>query len=307
MIFNLTHYDLDGIVSHMILSHLTKDVRFFATTYGKRMNNTIESMLDLAEQECPKGIIVTDLSLTEEQFNILNDSKIPFLIFDHHQNSLQYIGKKKGLISEEKCGSALVFDYYDEKLKKLSIYEDLKRLVYLTNDYDMWYLSDKKSYYLNLLFWRYKEKKFVKKFYNGFVEFDKKDKFYIKDEINKKRNLIESGYLLFLGENNEFICLIHDKAHTVASDFKLYVKGHKIYCTFSRSNYSMSIRWNGIEPNLNIPMLLEPWIHEWDNYIHSFGGHPFAASIQFDRSILFATETFSKITQKIFLSFMPYL
>lgn len=302
MYYNLTHFDADGIVAHIVLSNLVKEPRLFTTVYGSRLDTCLDGMFELAERECPTGIIVTDISFSPEQFTRMQESGIPFALFDHHQNSMQFKGLAKGNISEEKCGASLIFDFYNERLKPSKNYENLKLLVDLTDDYDMWHLKDKRSYGLsNLLFWRYKPKKFFRKFSNGFTEFDKEDHKIILEEIQKKRDIIASGSLVYQGEK-DFICLIHQEASSLASDFRFYVKGYKIYCTFSLKNHALSIRYAGDE-DINIPVILNPWIHEYDNYIDSFGGHPKASSINFSKTILHADSTFSEILEKIYQSF----
>lgn len=196
----LTHYDLDGIVSGIILYNYfleknkilenNKDIIYL--NYSDSLENFINYIKD-------ENLIFTDLNLELDLLKkcLENNNKI-LLYIDHHDTNynnefFSYVEKQKEkiknfFINKSKSASLILF----EKLKFKK--ERLRKLVELTNIYDT-YQVDNENFLdaenLNFLFWKYKEEKFFNKFQFGFRNFDEEDKIFVEDFQNRKSEILK--------------------------------------------------------------------------------------------------------------------
>lgn len=143
----LTHWDLDGAACAIFLNYVfrKKINQILACSYGK-IDKNLQKLVDSGEE----NIIITDLNLSQEQFDFVKTNFRNYQIIDHHPGTKNL--KSKGIIYSEKfCGAALVYKWLMDLKKELP--PSFKELMLLTNDYDMYNLKMKKSVLLNELFW----------------------------------------------------------------------------------------------------------------------------------------------------------
>ena len=160
---NLTHYDLDGIVSHILLRQVIPNLQFVATGYQK-LEETLDELLERNEP-----LIISDLSLDERLAKKLDNHNKKILYIDHHLNSkkLKFDNNKITFFHNEKrCAAANIFTYFHKKGFKFS--SKLKQLTYLTNDYDLWQHKETESKLLNYIFWKEQADYFIKLFSQGY-------------------------------------------------------------------------------------------------------------------------------------------
>lgn len=166
---NLTHYDLDGVVSHILLKKIMPDIQFVGCGYTK-LENKFDEVL-----ESDHHLVITDLSLDQEHFNRLSAHKKKVLYIDHHKipKKLIYGDNITFYHNLKYCGAANVMNYFKRKGYKFN--DDLKRLVYLTNDYDLWLHKEKESLILDFIFWKEQADTFIRLFQDGIKQsvFDK--------------------------------------------------------------------------------------------------------------------------------------
>jgi len=128
----LTHnVDLDGLGS-VILS------RFIGIEYDKILMSSYEK--NDYELLAPYGdkdqmLISTDYRVSEKLYEFFNNEFKDFLVFDHHEESLQFKDDEKVFVDNTKCGTRLFYENF--------IVEDVKiqtsdYLVTLIDTYDMW-------------------------------------------------------------------------------------------------------------------------------------------------------------------------
>ncbi len=181
-IVNLSHYDLDGVVSHINVKHLMPKAKIELKCggYGK-----IEKMI--SELETTDNVIITDLSLDVNLFHQLKDRVgEKYLWFDHHESSREVLAltdPKKTFFDTKKAGCELVLDRIVEPSKALQV------LTTASGAFDLWKKETdafQVGYYLNVLFWQYNFWNFADKFCDGFTGFDAEDKVVIEKDRQEK-------------------------------------------------------------------------------------------------------------------------
>lgn len=169
-VLNLTHYDLDGVVSSIIIQHcLPPNSMFtaFPTGYGK-----IEAAIDKVIKANSGGkahLVCSDMALTIDQCKKLQQHFSNVLFIDHHLSSLDLVKnpefKFKHHVSDKFCGAALCMDFWKKRGKEFS--DSFKDLVKYTNDYDLFSLKFEDSRLLNEHFGLLRFWDFLDKYKNG--------------------------------------------------------------------------------------------------------------------------------------------
>jgi oligoribonuclease NrnB/cAMP/cGMP phosphodiesterase (DHH superfamily) len=164
----ITHLDLDGVVSYLVLCWL----------YGKKLDvlPTTPRKLqeDYAKLESSKTwdklwVVDLDVSAIGEQIDKENT-----IIFDHHKTNLYSFKKAKTNIAEYSSCSKLLYDkIWSGQVKELDVAR--KTLIALADDWDSNKKTTNLSHELNIVFHAMSNKfhSFVEEYYNGFKPFDK--------------------------------------------------------------------------------------------------------------------------------------
>jgi oligoribonuclease NrnB/cAMP/cGMP phosphodiesterase (DHH superfamily) len=280
MIANLTHFDLDGVVSHILLLNLFPDkVRYYACGYGT-LQKKIDKIIQEKNYQKTDILIITDLVVNVKNVKILSKYFDNIFYFDHHESSLilkpelkKYI--KNIEIKTEKCGAQIVFDCFEKQLEKLAFknIEALRKLVYYTNIFDTWQTENKDffiSYYLSQLFFMLGWQKFVDRYQFGMVEFRSDEKAIIKQELLRKKDILNSAEKYEFGENA--ILITSENANEIINESTLILKNYDIYFIFIPKDNKVSVRVKNIKTNLgNILQKLDG-----NDKILSTGGHSLA-------------------------------
>lgn len=143
----LTHNDLDGVGCAVVLKYFMKN------KLDKVWNVGYNKLSDVVREIEPCTLFVTDLSLNQEDVNYLSeefgDDKL-FLV-DHHEDSYNLKIPFKNIISNEFCGTKLLYNKFIKSGFKATNY--LHQFVTIVNDYDMWIHNNSKSMLLNDIFY----------------------------------------------------------------------------------------------------------------------------------------------------------
>lgn len=164
---NLTHYDLDGICSSIVLNSILKDkggVTPIPVGYN-RLNKVATTFIMKN-----KFGIVTDLNFTGELLDLILRYGFKCLYIDHHKtffNTEDFKGVNV-YVNEKYCATANILTYFKNKGKQID--SSFKKLAYYANDYDMWILKEKQSQILNHIFWKMGFNTFYDMFRNGYDE-----------------------------------------------------------------------------------------------------------------------------------------
>lgn len=155
----ISHFDLDGCAAPMLFKHCyPKQIKkILYTGYGK-LTKTIE------KQSC-NNLVITDLSLTQDQINVVNFLYEEVILIDHHASSenLKYPDHWKVHIHLKGCATLLAFHFLQHKGFDLSV---AKKFAEEVNNYDMWIDPSGTSKYLNNAFWILKPWEFREEFKN---------------------------------------------------------------------------------------------------------------------------------------------
>lgn len=309
MIFNLSHYDLDGAVSSILMDHVSRikghDIRHFYTTYGTRMADDIKEMCSgfprvSSTDGKGKVVVVTDLHIDPVNMRELQKLNCPIFVLDHHPESVsvQYSGDGIRVVADtEKCGATIVWDFFkmETLLQGSELLEPLRLLAHLAEDYDTWKLKDKRSYVMNLLFFNLK-KRFWDAFGNGFSGvFSDEHVTLAKKVIDRKRDIIANAdrceYCNMDGKNVTLV-LASQNITEVSSDVTLFVPGYELYICYNPARGVMSVRYAGKNPDMDLKPAMEKAVGKYlrdtavpmknssmYQIVESFGGHPRAGGI----------------------------
>ena len=164
-ILNITHHDLDGVVSAIVLRNVFDDVTTVPVSY-----NDLDSVVDsvgVSEDYCGfDAIITTDINLKRRHTDHLSKAAPIYIHLDHHQDEDGIDNGKNIIVDPSKCGALNTKDFFEFNLGV-----DLKHLDHLvevTDDYDRWIHNTKWSKPLNYLYEMYGFEAFKEKFHNGF-------------------------------------------------------------------------------------------------------------------------------------------
>lgn len=264
-ILNITHCDLDGSVSGVVVKRYYIGCMVHKTNYGKASADRTLQYIDSVKTKID-GIVFTDFSPIDFK-DKLDELKIPYLILDHHETSLYLNDPSKGHIVNTKfCGAKLAYLYYVRTAPEL---ECLKELVELTNDYDLWLLKDKRSKYLNTIHWTYYGfDAFYERFkygFNGFTEHE-------KQELHKQHEQFKTMW-----ENMPMSELPHKGCICYASLFlsdlglKLEQEGYEWFIIYNDASQKFHLRTRN--DKIDFAKICE-------NDLHKGGGHAKAASCE---------------------------
>ena len=123
----ITHTDLDGLGSVVL-------AKFYGITF-KRIYMWDYDKISMKVLSETKNVIMTDLSIPEEDFLKIKDNGIQ--IFDHHDSSL-YLKKYGQICDTSRCGTRIFFEEYIKKHEKYRENEHVERFVHLVDVYDRW-------------------------------------------------------------------------------------------------------------------------------------------------------------------------
>lgn len=233
-ILNLTHDDLDGITCSIILGNVfkSKNIDYHYCSYYN-----IDSILKNINYDNYDFIFMTDITPNVKSLDGLPDK---IILIDHHDSAINLNDPKNyKFINTKYCASKLV-KFFCEKYFDINL-SYLNKLVYYTNDYDMWIHESKNSMQLNYLVYYYWQEKFRKRFFDGNMKLTNDEKQYLLDrnkEYKKKYKELnvynfERGNSCFISSKDFINEFCHDLMNEKGYDF--------VFCRNEKNN-SISIR-----------------------------------------------------------------
>lgn len=162
-ILNLTHTDLDGAVSGIVIKTVYPKARVNRVNYAG--TSYYDSALQIIRTAKFDGIIFTDFYPDEQLIQMVHSTGKPYLVIDHHpRTDIREDMSGAYVIETGKCGAMVALEYFS----KFVNLEHLRTLCEVTQDHDLWLrkmvpLSDN----LNTLMYSYGFNKFMKRFMCG--------------------------------------------------------------------------------------------------------------------------------------------
>lgn len=200
-VLNITHKNcVDGATSQIALKNYFNNIWLMESTYyeiDEVMRNVDTTDYDL--------VIVSDISpatidLVEKHDNII--------LLDHHESALKPVNfhcpEKHRYVYKKECGAALTKRFLETALGIDLSYLD--RIIYLANDYDLWIHDDPKSKEFALLFYKYWNNKFIKRFFNGESEWTEDEKEFIRKRNHELEVEWSNTEVYEFGSINGCIC-----------------------------------------------------------------------------------------------------
>jgi len=232
-ILSVSHNDLDGVVSQIILGHVFKNITYLNTSFYK-----IDSVLESIEYDKYDFVFLTDIHPDRRENLDLSDK---IILLDHHESALDCNKPEKMHFVVVGHCAAWLTKRFVKKYYGLSL-EHLDDMVRLTNDYDMWELKYPESKLLNdVMFYLYRPKKFRDNFFDGRTTFTEDEKIWLEERAKEFEKLYESLTLFdfdkingCIAQSREFINEICDKL--------MNEEGYEIIFVRNPSNERVSVR-----------------------------------------------------------------
>lgn len=149
-VLNCTHYDLDGVGSHLIIKTIFPNAKYAKMYYGK--DNDLLTFNTIPNKEQYNAIIFTDYTPATFMDNV-RATGIPTMVLDHHASASALNDPSNAIIIDKSaCGARLTYDFYQD-VKDISYLEELIGYI---DTFDRWVRTDMERFNhackLNMLF-----------------------------------------------------------------------------------------------------------------------------------------------------------
>lgn len=182
-VLNVTHADMDGIASTIVLKNFYKKVITVPVTY--QSEKAIEDAMTKNAGQYDI-IICTDFYPANTIDTIRNTA--PFLVLDHHESAEQFNDNKTVIINTTMCGAKLTYNFINH-YKDISY---LKEFIDIVNDWDMFTLQDVRSRYFNNIYWEMGTKWFTRRFISGNYKLYKEEQQYLLDAQTEFKDMYDN-------------------------------------------------------------------------------------------------------------------
>ena len=281
----LTHYDTDGCACNILLSKIFKFEKSIQCGYGK-----IKKKINNGDLKGYDSCVVTDISLTPEQFsNIHDDYGNRFLYVDHHKTSIESIGTYKDdnniWFSTNFSATAIIFQKMYKYLKEIP---NINEFVQCVDAYDMWRFKTypeqfSKGYVLNILFWKYGFYDFRDRFFSSMsFDFDEQEVKWINTYKKERDKAINTSEMTDFGNNS---LLVVGAPKMYINDYTLQYQNYDFYYIIyinTDGKAVLSLRANvDVSINVDIGGIVRD-VKDRFGCIDTAGGHPKSAGIDFN-------------------------
>lgn len=262
-IVNFTHGDLDGVLSSLFLKQSLKDsseLVIQSNGYGSIEKNILKLDSDL--QSCDY-IVVTDLNLTQGQYDMLSIYNKPVIILDHHETAnLQVNTNTKYFYDTSIAACKIVYEKFKSRTPRI--------ICDLGDTYDMWRRDSElwdDAYKLNELFWYYGFDNFITIYENQKVVFTQQQRDILKSIKKEKDEYlkdVKDNYSEVLGD----VFFVYHPKFKHISDISLKFDSHKYYLIM-KGVTDFSVKTNN--PNFDFEVFMKKCEGKVD--FVNIGGH----------------------------------
>lgn len=282
LITNITHSDLDGVVSSILLHDYFDGKEGIEFT---KIKATYRSVGDIFKRYYTStGIFfITDISLPDESIIPNIEDKTNIILLDHHPQEVPSKIKKQIVKINEGAGCKLVYNYLLTKNHIFS--EPLKKLMLLGNDYDTWVHAYPFSKKLNYLFYYYGFMDFFERFKCGIDQLLDSEKKFLMLKQKEIENILNRLHYDEINSRLAFVIANHEIDEI--ADFVIHKHNFENVIIFNKRNKVLSFR-NRKDSTIDLGKFLKQF---------NGGGHKNAAgvAIKDDNDIANIIEKFCEI------------
>jgi oligoribonuclease NrnB/cAMP/cGMP phosphodiesterase (DHH superfamily) len=238
-VYNISHNDLDGVGSVIVLSSIFSNLEYTLQSYVK-VDDVLRFKTDLCLYD---HIIMTDISPDDKSLV----TKYPIILLDHHETALSlHDVSAMRFVTTKTCATLLVKRFF-EKYFNISL-SHLDAFCTLVNDYDLWIHKDPASKKLNMLLDFYKSdmgdySQFINRFKIGDIVFKDYEMDYIGSREEQYKYEFDNIEVLDLETIKGCLVKNVETINDVADDL-LINHGYKIVFVRNRKNNHTSVRHN---------------------------------------------------------------
>ena len=290
-VLNVTHSDLDGMVSTINLKKIVKEENFF---YVKKNYMNVNDFFNetLFKDNCLfkniDFVIITDLSVTEDIVEEFEHRQETLIILDHHNTAYELNKFENCFVDETETKSGA--DVTLEFIKGLGYNKtDLDRLNKIATQFDLFTFKNdecrnismagrKRSFaeLLNTISFWLKDDVFIERWKDGWGKgFNKDEIQYLKDNYQRAEahiQKVENSTNLKAQLDKKKILILSQEFLNHVSDYYLDDKGNDMVLMLKPENGKISGRVND-NSNIDIGKIFQLIRDKYD-YIESGGGHP---------------------------------
>lgn len=195
-ILNITHADMDGIASSIVLKNFYKTVYTVPVTYQSETASVHEALTMYKEKF--DLIICTDFYPARTITELQKISGI--VVLDHHESVEDKNNDENIIINPLYSGCELTYNF----IKKFKDISYLKELVTIVTDWDMFKLKDKRSAYFNNMYWEMGPKWFGRRFISGNVVLYPEEKQYFIDANKEFKDMYDTLEIFDMARNGVY-------------------------------------------------------------------------------------------------------
>lgn len=198
-ILNITSWSMNGAVASIILKAYYKNCKTIFTTYRTLSEKMISD--EKSEYDC---VIFTNIAPIKNREFYLRMKK-PLVIFDHHENANWWKEQKNNAwhVNGDYSGAMMVYLYYKRWMTDL---ERFKEIAFFADDFELWKLTDNKSFFFNTLFWLSNNpSSFLERWKNGIFKITDEEKNLLTSHVDRWKKFYEELPQLELKKNGRFL------------------------------------------------------------------------------------------------------
>lgn len=195
-----THWDVDGLVSYLVLRWFLKIPITYTTTQAKKFKTDWEAWVRNNDIESYDRVYILDLDIAEH-VDIIDYNNV--FVIDHHRSNNLECKNCTGAIKEYSSAAKLCYKLFSKMSPDVEITDAQKKLIILADDYDSYTLQIPESMKLNIVFWNTNKafETLQKQLIMGFHGFTHQQENIIKLHYDKLKK-IESSLNVYTGKIN---------------------------------------------------------------------------------------------------------
>jgi len=225
----VTHSDFDGAACAIVFKTWFPE----GTCYSENYDTVDNRLRDILQNDIlPDQLYIADISPQDVEvislltfINQTTNCKVH--LFDHHKTAMGLCEYSWAIrLDSSKCGALLLFDWIMRNRIASRLTEDIEKLVWHANDYDLWKHEDPHSNTLNQLLRCLGFDRFVERFYwNSSLQLSEAEELLIELEQEKQDQYIQE----VMERSTEWFSDSQDRPYALCFDEQYHSQlGHAI-------------------------------------------------------------------------------